>query len=139
MGAFYRSFESWVVSYELRLTRVSRPRDGDELRALPERHLAELGEVVATRHDRQEMIASELTGFACKVRVAVGNEHFGLADPARVEKDLPRPGIGRRVFRSQTQLESAKRHPHGLAAPSDVDRVFREREQRPKGRAGPRR
>ncbi len=111
----------------------------DWLCALPQGHLAELGEPFAPEQDREEVVAGELARLAREVRVAVRNEHLGLADAAGIEDDLSRMRIRRGVLGAQSEIEAAERHPHRLAAPAHVQQLLTERQELAKRLAGARR
>src|SRR5947209_18137529 len=85
------------------------------------------------------MISRKLSHLAGKVHAAIGEENLGLADPARIEDDLPRRRIAGVVFVTDAEVEIAERDPDPLAAPAHVQDLALERQVLGKCRAGLRR
>jgi hypothetical protein len=71
--------------------------------------------------------------------VAVRKEELGLADSARVQQELARALVRRRVLEADADVELAEGDPHRLAAPADVDHPALDRQQAPEGGDGLRR
>src|SRR6516225_8768091 len=105
----------------------------DLLRALPQHGLAEGGEVLQSRGQCDEMITGKLAHLACKAHTAIGEQNFGLADPAGIKDDLTGRRIARVVLIGDAEIEIAERHPDSLAAPAHVDRLALERHGLAKG------
>src|SRR5271166_6366406 len=70
--------------------RLSNFLEQNVLRALPQRQLAERGEILAAFHDGEKMVAGELADLAGEADAPVGQQDLGLADAAGVEDDVAR-------------------------------------------------
>ena len=70
----------------------------DRLRAFPERQATELLEVLCSLDERGEVVRPQLAGLALEVAVAVGEEQLRLALPARIQGQLSRVRIRRRIL-----------------------------------------
>jgi hypothetical protein len=70
----------------------------DRLSALPQGQPAELGQLLGTLDDRQQVVAVELPGLAGETDRAVGEQDLGFADAAGVEKELAGRRVARRVL-----------------------------------------
>src|SRR6187551_3127295 len=80
--------------------------------------------------DSRKMVASELAHLAREARRSVREEDLDLGDPAGVEEQLARGGVGIRVLRTEPELEfEAHRHPRRLAAPAGLHELAFERQQ----------
>src|SRR5579864_2972793 len=90
---------------------LSRLAERDRLRAFPEALDAQRTQVLVALDDRREVIARERSGLAPERHVAVGDQQLGLAHAARIEDDLARARILRRVLRPETEVEVAHRDP----------------------------
>jgi hypothetical protein len=106
---------------------ASRPLEPDLLRAFPKRHLAELGQILQPRCDRDEVVAGELAHFAGEMHAAISEQDLSLADPAGIKNDLTRRRIGCMVLVPDFEIHVAERDPHAFAAPADMDDVALER------------
>jgi hypothetical protein len=82
-----------------------------QMRQKVERQPSQLGQVLDTGDDGEEVVASQLAGLAREVRAPVWDQDFCLADSARVQKDLAGTGIARRVLEWHADLEIAQRNP----------------------------
>src|SRR5919204_5072254 len=110
--------------------RRSDLAEGDGLRAFPERAAAELLQLLLPLDERGEVVRPKLAGLRGERAVPVGEEQLGLALTARVESELARMRIRRRVLRADPELPVAPRDPVRLAAPAAVDDPIIEREDR---------
>src|SRR5207244_3182630 len=95
-----------------------------------------LGETI---NDRQKVIAGKLAGLARKANRAVGQQDLGLADAARMEQDLARRRIARRVLIAEPEIERTQWNPACLAAPPDMDQALAVGQHRLEPRTGLRR
>src|SRR5690606_17559154 len=95
--------------------------EDDRLSALPEAHLAEIGKRFAPFDDRQEVVAGELSYFACEADAAIGEQDLSLTDAARINDDLARRRKARVVLIIDAELRVAQGNPAALAAPADMD------------------
>src|SRR6516162_11657774 len=82
------------------------------------------------------MSARAVGDRARKMNAAIGQENFGLADAAGIENDLAGCRIAGVVFKADTEIEIAERHPYALAAPAHMDRLALERHRAAESRAG---
>src|ERR1700681_2541647 len=82
------------------------------------------------------MVAGELPHLAGEDGSAVRKEDLGLADAARVKKELSWGGIARVILEAEVQLEGAKWNPGRLPAPARLDDAVLERKHRGELRAG---
>src|SRR5262245_53845851 len=98
-----------------------RLAERDVLCPFPEHPAAELAQVLAPVDDRREVVPGKRSGFARERDVAVCQEELGLADAARIEDDLARARVARRVLRPDADVEVAHRDPAALSRPADVD------------------
>ena len=71
--------------------------------------------------DGQEVIASELPDLAGETDAAIGEQDLSLADAARVEEQLTRGGVARRVLVAEAEVQVAERNPARLAAPPHMN------------------
>src|SRR5207302_8652515 len=99
----------------------------------PQRAASELGQLTAALDERREVVRSELTRLAREVAIAVREEQLGLADTARVEGELARVRVRRRILGPDAEVAVAPRDPARLAAPAAVDDPVLEREDRAEG------
>src|SRR5436305_13263198 len=100
----------------------------DRLRAFPERLLAERRQLLEPLDERGEMVRRELARLAREVAVAVREEELGLADTARIERELTRMRVARRVLGPDPEIAIAPRDPVRLAAPAAMDDPVFERQ-----------
>src|SRR5690606_38057507 len=98
--------------------------DADVLRALPQDCFAELGQLLDSVRDRQEMVAGKLAHLARKRDAAISEENFRLADAAGVENHLSQRRIAGRVFIAQTEIEIAEWNPAPLSAPAHMNQLL---------------
>ena len=122
-----------IVAAFRKLPLFQFEREGDVLRALPEEGAAELGQLLVALDHRREVVARELPRLGGEVDVAVGEQDLRLGDAARVEHDLARVRVARRVLRAEAEIEVAERDPARLAAPAHVDDARVQRQQPPEG------
>src|SRR5436190_6805911 len=108
--------------------------EADVLRALPEGSPAQLAEVLRALDDRREMVSRQLPRFAREARRAVGEQQLRLAQAARVQQQLTRRRVARRVLRPDPDVQVAPWDPARLAAPARVDDSALERQQLPERR-----
>src|SRR3981081_4657365 len=113
---------------------ASRPTsdrfERDVLRAFPQDELAERGKLGGAVLDRREMVARELAHLACEYRRAIGKQDLGLAESARVKKQLAGRRVARGILEAELQGELAKRDPAGLSTPARLDEPCPERKHR---------
>src|SRR6266566_9968858 len=113
-----------------------RGLEADSLRTLPQHGLAQLGQILQARGQRDEVIAGELPHLAGEVHTAIGQQDFGFADAAGIKDDLARRGVARMIFIANAEIEIAERHPDRLAAPAHMDGLTLEWHHLAKCRAG---
>src|SRR5829696_5304214 len=76
----------------------------DRLSALPQRHPAEVLQLLLALHEGCEVVRPQLAGLALEVAVAVGEEKLRLAFPAWVERDLAGMRIRRGVLGADPEV-----------------------------------
>ena len=90
----------------------------DWLGPVPKGQPAQLGQVLGSRDDRQEVVAGELPELAGETDAAIGEQDLGLADATGVKEELTGCRVARRVLVAEAEVQVAERNPARLAAPS---------------------
>src|ERR1041384_6992035 len=96
----------------------SGPLQNGMLRPLPKGHFAQRPQLLQPLDHSEKMVAGELADLAGETHGAVGEQHLGFANPARMQQDLPGRRIARRILIAETEIERAERDPAGFAAPA---------------------
>jgi hypothetical protein len=91
---------------------------------------AQLGQVLGSRDDRQEVIAGELPDLAGETDAAIGEQDLGLADATGVKEELTGCRVARRVLVAEAEVQVAERNPARLAAPPHMDQTLPVRQPR---------
>src|SRR6267142_239386 len=104
---------------------ASRPTsdgfESDVLRAFPQDELSERRKLLRAVLDGREMVARELAHLAREHCRPVWEQDLGLAQSARVQKQLAGCGVAGGILVAEVQGELAERDPACLAAPTRLD------------------
>src|SRR5688500_18045944 len=79
--------------------------EDDVLRAFPEAHGPDSGQVLIPLDDRQEMVSSELAHLRREAAGAVGEQNLRLTGAPGVEKHLSRSGIARCILEPDAEVK----------------------------------
>src|SRR6202011_4316227 len=119
-----RSARSAHPAWPERRSPASDQGKFNRLSALPQGQAAELGQVLDSFYDGQEVIASKLPDLAGETDAAIGEQDFSLADAAGVEEELTRGGIARRALVAEAEVKPTEWDPACFAAPPHVDQAL---------------
>lgn len=130
-----------------RSSRRARPRpagpsqlgfEADLLRAIPDDDAAQLRQLFAAFDDRGDVVAGELAHLAREAGRAVGEEDLDLGESSRIEQQLPRRRVARRVLGAESQIElPAEGNPRRFTAPASLHELALEGQEAAEGRNGP--
>ncbi len=94
------------------------------LRALPQRQLPHLAQLLAAALDGEKVVAGELAELAGELACAVREEDLGLAVATRIKEDLAGGRVARRVLEADAELILTQRYPTRLPAPSRMNELL---------------
>src|SRR6266545_7128865 len=105
----------------------------DRLCPFPQRAAAEVLEALLALDERCEVVRPQLARLRRERAVAVREEQLRLALASRIERELARVRIGRRILGADPELSVAPGDPVRLAAPAAVDDPVVERQDAAEG------
>jgi hypothetical protein len=109
-----RSARSALPAWPERRSPASNQAKFNRLSALPQGQSAELGQVLDSFYDGQEVVASKLPDLAGETDAAIGEQDLSLADAAGVEEELTRGGIARRALVAEAEVKPTEWDPASL-------------------------